>query len=351
MEFLFSNLAPLKTKAQTFREAFYSLLIEYRNVDIAVGYITSDSLAELKQIVYVNEINRLNLTIGMHYFEKFTKPQYQSAIGLNKVLKEQGKGCVRLVKPFKFHGKLYSYSNNESPIAGIIGSDNLGSIMKSNRRIYETSLFIDEPAYAAEIYEFINRLNLVSIDIDDFEIEDTDFIPTNPLLEGHENVKKIVPSVAVEAGKTDISFEIPIKPFEEAPKSNMNIYFGVGRKNMKTGFEKPRHWYEVALTVPAYMASLPHFPVKKTPNAIFDVITDDGWGFQCIVSGKGSKTNFRSKTDLKILGKWLKGRLENAGVLQVGEHVTRNVLDNYGRNTLTFTKTNKPNLWYLDFKV
>ena len=91
-------------------------------------------------------------------------------------------------------------------------------------------------------------------------------------------------------------------------------------------------------------------PKQKQMMHIFDVITDDGWSFKCKVSGDYSK-NFRSEGDLKILGKWLKGRLENAGVLKVGDPVTKETLDLYGRNTFTLTKTNKTGIWYLDFGV
>ena len=98
------------------------------------------------------------------------------------------------------------------------------------------------------------------------------------------------------------------------------------------------------------MTSQPGYPRSKTDEAVFDVITDDGWSFKCKVSGDYSK-NFRSEGDLKILGKWLKGRLENAGVLKVGEPVTAKTLNDYGRNTFSLTKTTVPNLWYLDFGV
>ena len=83
---------------------------------------------------------------------------------------------------------------------------------------------------------------------------------------------------------------------------------------------------------------------------MFDVITDDGWSFTCKVSGDYSK-NFRSEKDLKILGKWLKGRLENFGVLKAGEPVTSETLEKYGRNTFTLTKTTEENIWFLDFGV
>ena len=92
------------------------------------------------------------------------------------------------------------------------------------------------------------------------------------------------------------------------------------------------------------------YPQKDTESAVFDVVTDDNWNFTCKVSGDGSK-NLRSEHDLKILGKWIKGRLENAGALDVGQPVTAETFIRYGRNSFTFTNTSTPNLWYLDFGV
>ena len=148
---------------------------------------------------------------------------------------------------------------------------------------------------------------------------------------------------------TNISFEIPIKATEKHGKSNLNVFFGKGRMD-KRGLVKPRHWYEAELIVPKEVTSKPGYPQSQTPESVFDVITDDGWKFKCKVSGDYSK-NFRSENDLKILGKWLKGRLENAGALKVGEPVTEETLRKYGRYTFTLTKTTIPDLWYLDFEV
>ena len=83
---------------------------------------------------------------------------------------------------------------------------------------------------------------------------------------------------------------------------------------------------------------------------MFTVVTDDGWKFNCKVSGDYSK-NFRSEGDLKILGKWLKGRLENAGVLKVGDPVTAQTLREYGRDNFSLKKTIKEGIWFLDFGV
>ena len=86
----------------------------------------------------------------------------------------------------------------------------------------------------------------------------------------------------------------------------------------------------------------------------FRVITDDGFSFMCQVNGGEEglwNKNLRSSNDLTILGKWIKGRLENDDVLKVGDVITDNTLQRYGRQTITMTKINNSNDWFLDFGV
>lgn len=333
MELLLSNYPPMKTKCHTFSDMFYSLVPQSTELNIAVGYITSDSLIELQKIVEMNTLKKLNLTIGMHYLEQFTKVEYNAALKLNEFLAENRCGEVRLVTPFRYHGKLYSYSDEQGPFAGIIGSNNLSSIVDGGRRVYESAVLLDDKDMACRIHGFIGELVRTSTDnISDLKIDT--FREVNPLLQGHEYVKKLgshdVAKVMLQ--RTDVSFEIPIKPYEVSPHSNLNAFFGKGRK-AQNGLIKPRHWYEVEVIVPKTVTGQKGYPKAKTEDAVFDVVTDDGWSFKCKVSGDYSK-NFRSEGDLKILGKWLKGRLENAGVLKVGDPVKKETLERYGRDDI-----------------
>ena len=353
MEFLYSNLSPLRTSYPSFAETFYSLIPKSARIDIAVGYITADSLAELKQAVAQNKnIEILNLIIGMHYWDKFTRLEYKAAVGLNDFLRGEKRGEVKIVKSFRFHGKLYSYSNAEGAFAGIIGSNNLSSIVDSRTRIYEASALICEQKYAAKILEFIEALsssaadNIADCPIDEFKM-------CNTLLEDHENVQKVPQDeqANVISSLTNTQFVIPlVKNGKVPPKSNLNAYFGEGRLVRTKGVVQPRHWYETELIVPHTITALPGYPQKGTSSSVFYVVTDDGWKFKCKVSGDYSK-NLRSEDDLKILGKWIKGRLENAGVLEVGELVIPKTFTRYKRDNFTLTKTTIPNLWYLDFGV
>ena len=351
MEFLFSNMPPLRTPFPSFCDKFCELFKCSNALDIAVGYVTTDSLAELQGLMDKNDnMNQLQLIIGMHYFDKFTKPEYEASLELNKYLKNGNRGSVRLVTPFKFHGKMYSFRDNQGRFAGIMGSNNLSSIIDGGARTYESAVVLNDSGDAAQMSSFIKRLTVSSTSCLD-ELEITDFRPVNKLLEGQEGARKATAEeIAFASSCKGVSFEIPIKTDEEAPKSNLNAFFGKGRLSVSTGLIKPRHWYEVELIVPREITSQNGYPVSQSDDAIFDVITDDGWCFKCKVSGDCSK-NFRSADDLKILGRWLKGRLENKGALKTGRPVTADTMQKYGRSTFTMKKTSKPGLWYLDFGV
>lgn len=345
MDLLFSNYPPLRTTYPSFSDTFYDLLPSTEKLDIAVGYITSDSLIELQKAVELNHVGQLNLIIGMHYFDRFTRVEYQTASTLNEFLLDNHLGEVRLVTAFRFHGKLYSFQAHNNAIAGIVGSNNLSSIV-GRSGVYEGSVLFRDSTTLASMNSFIQDLSArASSNIRDIAIDS--FNDNNPLLEGQDFVERASTEETLRclSARTDLTFHIPIKDEE---KSNLNAFFGKGRENKRTGVVKPRHWYESEIIVSKRITSLQGYPQALTDSASFHVITDDGWKFQCKVSGDYSK-NFRSEGDLRILGKWLKGRLENAGCLAVGEPVTQEVLRKYGRNTFSLTKTTIPNLWYLDF--
>lgn len=347
MELLFSNLLPHKTKYKKFYDQFYSDFGLADNINIAVGYITADSISMLKKTLEVNEPKHLNLIIGMHYFDKFTKIEYNAAIDLHEFLTTQSIGSVKLVKPFKFHGKLYSYSKNSKVFSSVIGSDNLSSILDSKTRVYESSIRLSDEKNAPEINNFIlDLMNTSTEDIDKCNI--SEFKSLHNVLEDHEFVEKLTTQELANcvSNLTDIKFYIPLKT---EPKSNLNVFHGKGRIGSNK-VEKPRHWYEVELIVSSSTTKSEHYPKVENGTATFDVITDDGWKFKCKVSGDYNK-NFRSENDLKILGKWIKGRLENHGALRVGEFVTSETLSKYGRDNFELIKTKIPNTWYLNMGI
>lgn len=330
---------------------FETLFHDADSMRIASGYISSDSIAELKKVFEMNKKSFLELIIGMHGFEGFTKVQYEAAKYLDDFLRLNNAGEVKIATSFKFHGKIYSFMKNNKPFAGIIGSSNLNSIFDGHNT-YEADCLFQENENIKEIDEFITALsNKACTPFNKWEIKN--FIEaSNAQLDGHEGIERVSKEDVAQifSEHSGISFHIPVKA-NDAPCSNLNAYFGKGRKNKK-GFIKPRHWYEVELIVPKKITSDSNYPKASCPGKenIITVYTDDGWKFNCKISGDYNK-NFRSADDLKILGRWIKGRLENAGALKVGDMVNEDTLKKYGRDNLELVGTSKPSVWLLKFGV
>lgn len=350
MELLVSNYQPLKTKYCKFNDKFIKLLSESETVDIAVGYISEQSLENLVEFIFEHGGPICNLVIGMHYFDRFTYSQYAKAVEVEKFLRDNKLGTVKLVTSFPYHGKVYSFKKNNGSIISIIGSSNLDNINIHQPRIrYEFDLLVDDFLINNEINHFLKSLIDISPNLSDSELEINQFKETNDLLEDLAEVKKIEDNNLINIKNKIISkklIEIPLTTNEKASKSNINACFGKGRKS-KNGIIRDRSWYEVELIVkPKKTRELDWYP--KMQNNVITVVTDDSYCFKCKTSGDSYK-NFRSEGDLKILGKWLKGRLEYAGCLKAGQPVTNNTLEKYGRNSISLWPTEIKDIWFMDF--
>lgn len=347
MSFLFSKIPPLIYDNESFADAFETLLLSSDRIKIASGYISEESLMELKSVLdfYREEDKKkfCDLTIGMHHREGFTRPQYEAAKSLGEFLEEYGLGAVRLCTAFKFHGKVYSFYKDNAPIASIMGSSNLSNMIESKQWEVDC-IFTDN-----------NKLNELNGLLDDLNNKATKnllelpapekFLENQDLLQGRTGVEKLTTNdlESYKEQQQGATFEIPVKA---EPKSNLNTFFGKGRLQ-PNGAIRPRPWYEVEVIVPTTITRLEGYPHAGT---VFNVITDDGWMFKCKISGQNDK-NLRSDDDLKTLGRWIKGRLEAAGILQVGQLITEEMLQKYGRSNLTLSQTKDPETWLLDFSV
>jgi hypothetical protein len=341
MELLLSNFHPaFFPNFNTSRSYFETALRDCADLKIASGYISSDSLMDLKRVIELNQRPRLELLIGMHYFDGFTQNQYDAACILNDYLINNNLGGVYIADTLKFHGKMYSFIMKDMSKTAIIGSSNLGSLFDNVTKQYETDFLLkgdDSDVIHTSVQQIIKRIGapLQNVTIKDFNI-------VNKLLDNNLAVKKAESSEleAVKSIQTHLYFDIEVKAEE---KSHLNCYFGKGRDNMR-GYVKPRSWYEVEIIVPTTTLKKPGYPLGE----IFTVFTDDGWSFRCTTHGSNHK-NLRSKDDLKIFGKWIKGRLENSGALKMGGRVTNEVLARYGRSFMRLTATTEPGIWYLDY--
>ena len=78
-------------------------------VEIAVGYTSNASLAELDRLVNECNISKVCLNIGMYFIEGMPEGAYHTAIKINEKWQEAGIGEIRVVKAFKYHGKLFCF--------------------------------------------------------------------------------------------------------------------------------------------------------------------------------------------------------------------------------------------------
>lgn len=378
MNLLYSNILPLgvEENQETVSVCFENEATSSDAVEIAVGYVSKASLEELDRIVRDNNIRHILLVIGMYFVEGMPESMYHAAIALNQKWVEDGIGEIRMVRAFKYHGKLYAFYKDQQVKSAIIGSANLGVIKQeaANRRQYEVSAITVELSECDEIATLIRKLASPACSARIDEITGMTLIrEVNVSLTGVDTVDQL-PQTQVELfekHKTDISFILPIKVPAYAErhmddgkhytKSNLNVSYAAPRSARKS-----RDWYETQFTVSKKITLLPGYPEK---NAAFYVITDDGYTFKAHTTSDGNK-QFSAVGDELILGRWIKGRLAAAGLvtpvndtqLDVDRTgmITKEMLAAYGCNTLVLTKTNQKmedeegnmlDVWILSFEA
>ena len=377
MKLLYSNILPLGTDEgqKTITETFNEYFQQADRVEIAVGYVSRASLEELDDMVDQNQTQKINLIIGMYYIEGMPEGSYHTAIKINKKWNNAGIGEIRMVRALKYHGKLYVFFKENKPIAAFVGSANLGVIKleAANRRQYEISSMTTDTSECEEIMEFIEKLKRPSISANIAEISGMPLIyETNTSLTGIELVTQ-VPQSNVDFYRRCVayaSFLLPLKvpAYNERhmddgkhyTKSNINVCYAAPRNKRKS-----RDWFETQLTVSKEITRIKGYPEKNVP---FYVVTDDGYWFKAHTTSDGNK-QFSAVGDELIMGRWLKGRLAAAGLVNPVNDtqldvdrtgmITREMLQEYGCDALYLKKTGQTALdedgvprdvWMLSFK-
>lgn len=335
MEYLFTRNPMLRSLTfKTVGDFRTNLLNTASLFNIATGFITSDSIVELKRLLEIrNGDLNINLFIGMNYIEGFTELQYNTLSGLNDYLSTNKVGNIYLSPKALYHGKMYSFSDsNGNCLGGFIGSSNLGSFMGTTQNNIEADVFLQGDNATAIDHNISAIIQDIGIKFSN-TLPPKEFLsPETDLLKGLEFVNKLTDDEFTQSISklTDERVEIPLKTEE---KSNLNTYFGAGKT---PGRYSPRSWYEVELILSKKTPNVDLLPDKEAGP--FRVITPNHYSFLCERQGDYSK-NLRSSKDLRILGKWIKGEMENKGVLKCGEKVTQSTLYAFGKSKIVFQKT------------
>lgn len=378
MEILYSNILPLTVKdnQETIIDSFQEQIKNSNRVDIAVGYVSQSSLVELEMLVDKYEIQEVCLNIGMYYIEGMPEGSYHTALRINRKWMEKGIGEIRIIRTFKYHGKIYCFYKEDVPFSVIMGSANLSVIKPeaSNRRQYELSAITYD---GREIMPLVKHINELKEDCISANIKDIENMPlmreVNKALSGVELVTEL-PKPNIDFYKrceAYTSFFLPLKvpksderhmdDGKHYTKSNINVCYAAPRSKRKA-----RDWFETQLTVSKEITRMDGYPDK---NKEFFVVTDDGYWFKAHTTSDGNK-QFSAVGDELILGRWLKGRLVAAGLVTPVNNtlqdenregmITQEMLKEYGCDQLVLKNTGQKavdetgeelNVWMLSFET
>ncbi len=379
VKILYSNMLPLgiNDNQETIDESIRQQIAESERVEIAVGYVSLAALEELDRLVCENSIKQTFLVIGMYYIEGMPEKTYHTAIKINEKWQNMGIGEIRIVRPLKYHGKVYCFYKNGGPVSAIIGSANLGvlKLEANNRRQYELCSITEDISEAQEIAHFIDRIKAPICSINISDVKDMTLIrEQNVSLTGIDTVDEL-PKKDINLyinHKTDLTFTLPLKvpayserfmdDSKHYTQSNINVCYSLDTRNPKR--PKSRNWYEFQITVPSSVYKLPGYPNRNEP---FFIVTDDGFMFKAHTTSDNNK-QLNAVGSEHILGYWLKGRIAASGLVTPVHDtqkdtdrkgmITKEMLEAYGCDSLTFTKTdrkaadeegNELDVWLVEF--
>ena len=325
-------------------------LKDCKTVKIASGYVGlgafQEALEPFKKVL--KDGGQVTLVFGLGYWEGISP-------ALEKLLREfhdlaltyKNDSGVFFCQKDRYHGKFYIFETDTDRWASV-GSSNFsdtgfGNWLESNIKVNSDH----EVTLLSEYFLRLKKNNAKSIDQLTF-----------PSRRKELKKKSVKQNIALPPGfdSLPITFKLKIKP---QPKSHMNLFAGSGRKNTK-GIYILRPWYEVEIGVTkSEMQGLAGIvPAQKDP---FTINTVDSSGnvmpakFKRKSESADSKNTLLDGSDFMSqnrieLGRFIKDKLIDAGLLRYGELITEDTLDMYGNDSLEFRAIpGRKNYYYLSF--
>jgi len=314
------------------------------NITVASGYASLDVINAFEKpfIEIAKKGGTSRLLLGMAFYEGLGQKKLIAVTKLNDALRTYGNNSgVYVTNGRRYHGKVYQFDKDETSNI-YVGSSNFSS--SGTKGNIECTVPILNDNQKVNLIAFLNDLYSptysISIDKADITVPGKKKIVLDKTERLWTNLKTYDQSKISTASLP--KFVFPLDRVAEQEKSNLNIFFGKGRENKKTGKIKPRPWYEIELIANNDLNSQTFYP-----KGDFLAYTDDGLIIPMRTQGDYYK-NIRSKNSLQIFGIWLKGKLERSGVLKKYEPVTLETLEEYGNDKLTFYKLEEGK-YYISF--
>jgi len=304
-------------------------------VDIATGYVSEDVLREFQQPLadICKSRGMVRLLVGMAFYEGIQARPLQQLHKIQSVIGAVGNGSgVYVATERKFHGKIYQITDAKRKFRTYVGSSNFSRSGLSGN--LECTVRLQEHGYQNQIHSYLDFLlrpeNAVVITKAEIIARGSEEYKKRISIESLNDLRRCDPH-KIKINSTH-GFKYSLRRIAASEKSGLNAYFGKGRLSRKTGFIKPRPWYEVELIAPSSVNQGRYYPKGE-----FVAYTDDGFVIPMQTSGDNFK-NIRSKHKLEILGEWIKGKLQSYDALEPLEPVTAETLDKFGSDTIEFYK-------------
>jgi hypothetical protein len=313
-------------------------------VSVASGYTSLDILNRYRDgfVRIAQNGGQSRLLVGMAFYEGLSQSKLDMLNALSNELQLLGEGNgVFVCYVRKFHGKIYKFDNS-SKSKIFIGSSNF-SRSGLSENIEATIPVVDE-ASRNSISSFMDYMFNPDMSV---VIEKADIIvPGSAKFKQRVSLSTLSDLQRYDPESINLTglryFDYSLARVASSEKSSLNVYFGKGRWSRSTGKVKPRDWYEVELIAKNELSRLDIYPKGN-----FTAYTNDGYVMPMRTSGDYYK-NIRSQGNLRLLGMWIKKKLQDSEALIPLTPVTQDTLDQYGRDSIRFYKLSDTK-YYIDF--
>jgi len=336
---IFSNR---ENESISLKKSLSDLFIDAQEINLAVGYVASDTITEFRKNFVKNARNngKVRILVGMAFFEGLSSYKRTLLEELDFELRTIGHDNG-IYTPYiqRYHGKIYDITKQGNRHT-FVGSHNFSNnAFKLN---LECSVEVLDQKSQNNIHSYIDYLfsKEVSVSINKAQIPVAG-VAAKPAVLLQKSEVPIITNLDILP-----YFDIDLSKTALHQKSNLNVYFGKGRLAKSTGKIAPRPWYEVELINPATVTSSENYPHGK-----FTLFTSDGYKIPMSTNGdyyKNMRSSGAEKGSLQLLGQWIKGRLQSAGALQQYQSITPETFEIYGKSSLRLYKIDT-NTYYTDF--
>jgi len=332
-------------------------------VIVAVGYFGISTFQELESdLIKVARRGSCKIILGMYYHSGVSARQKDQLVTLDDKLRAINPNSGIFITRFEYHGKVYKVIN-DSDESVYVGSSNFSQAGLRSR--LEFNLEITEVQSKLQVLKFLDYLQAKkeTCPLDEVSLK----IKSKSSLK-YQRASTLMNDYLIDKVEYE-ALPPPVGEFEyllrvdAQPKSSLNLYFDKGRVTPSGKYE-PRPWFEVELTAntvtmqnPLYPRSIPNGKTTKSKSRGGDFIAyiKDGSRYYKIGmkvhadNGKNisSADNYGGR---RTLGRYLKGKLQDAGVLKERERITSETLMDYGRDSITFKKLDH-STYIIDFSV